>query len=349
VTPGVTVVVPADVDAPTGGNVYDRRVSAALSELGWHVSVREVAGAWPTPGESGRRALDEVLADLPDGTTVLGDGLVLNGLPDVVLPHAERLRLVALVHLPLADETDLDEVEAKRRGEAESGTLALCRAVVVTGTWTVARVRALGVPLDRVHLVEPGTDPAPQARGTPDGGSLLCVAAVVPRKGQLLLVEALAGLVDRSWRCRIVGPVDRHPVYVERVRDAVQGHGLSGRVEVCGPLDGPRLDEVWTSADLLILPSYGETFGMVLAEALARGVPVVTTTGSGAEWTAAGAGLLVPPGDVQGLRAAIAQWLAQPALRADLASRARAAGRAFPGWDVAARRLADVLETVRAA
>ena len=348
-TPGVTVVVPADVDVPTGGNVYDRRVSAALSELGWHVCLRGVAGAWPAPGESGQRALDEVLAGLPDGTTVLGDGLVLDGIPHLVVPHAERLRLVALVHLPLGDETGLDVAEAERRRQAERRTLAACRAVVVTGAWTVGRVRALGVPPDRVHLVEPGTDPAPQACGTPEGGSLLCVAAVVPRKGQLLLVEALARLVDRPWRCRIVGPVDRHPAYVERIRDAVQRYGLAGRVEVCGPLDGPRLDEAWTSTDVLVLPSYGETFGMVLAEALARGIPVVTTTGSESERTAAGAGLLVPPGDVQALRAAIAQWLSDPALRADLASRARAAGRALPGWEVAARRLAEVLETVRAA
>jgi len=348
VTPDVTVVVPAHVDAPTGGNVYDRRVSAALSELGWNVSVRGVAGAWPMPGESGQRALAELLTGLPDGTMVLGDGLVLDGLPDVVVPHAERLRLVALVHLPLADETGLDLQEGQRRREAETRTLAACRAVVVTGAWTVGRVCALGVPPDRVHLVEPGTDPAPRAPGTPDGGSVLCLAAVVPRKGQLLLVEALAGLVDRPWRCRIVGPLDRHPAYVERVLDAVQRYHLAGRVEVCGPLDGPRLDEAWTSTDLLVLPSYGETFGMVLAEALTRGVPVVTTTGSGAERTAAEAGLLVPPGDVQALRAAIAQWLSQPALRADLASRAGAAGRALPGWEVSARRLADVLETVRA-
>jgi glycosyltransferase involved in cell wall biosynthesis len=349
VTPEVTVVVPADVDAPTGGNVYDRRVSAALSELGWQVSVRGVAGAWPMPGESGQRALAEVLTGLPDGAMVIGDGLVLDGLPQVVVPHAGRLRLVALVHLPLADQADLDLVEAQRRREAETRTLAACRAVVVTGAWTVGRVCALGVAPRRVHLVEPGTDPAPEARGSPDGGSLLCLAAVVPRKGQLLLVEALSGLVDRPWHCRIVGPFDRHPAYVERVRDAVRRYGLAGRVEVCGPLDRPGLDETWTSTDLLVLPSYGETFGMVLAEALARGVPVVTTTGSGSARTAAGAGLLVPPGDVQALRAAIAQWLSQPALRTDLASKARAAGRALPGWEVAARRLAGVLETVRAA
>ncbi|HSK54075.1 MAG TPA: glycosyltransferase family 4 protein [Jiangellales bacterium] len=342
-TPPVTVVVPGDVETPTGGNVYDRRLCAALTELGVDVAVRPVAGDWPAGGDAGRRALRELLAALPEGATVLGDGLVLDRFPEVVAPHAERLRLVSLVHLPLADETGLDPAEAARLRESERRALAACRAVVVTGSLTVTRVQELGVPAARVHLVEPGTDPAPPAPGRLDGGSLLCLAAIVPRKGQLDLVDALAGLAHRPWQCRLVGPVDRNPPYAEAVREAVRRHGLRERVEVCGVLDDSELDETWAATDLLVLPSYWETYGMVLAEALARGVPVVTTTGSEAERTAAGAGLLVPPGDSDALRAALERWLSEPTLRAELAARAREAGRALPTWDTAARRMAAVL------
>jgi glycosyltransferase involved in cell wall biosynthesis len=346
VTPPVAVVVPGDVETPTGGNVYDRRLCAALTELGVDVAVRPVAGDWPVPGDDGRRALGELLAGLPDGSTVLGDGLVLDGVPDVVVQHADRLRLVALVHLPLADETGLEPAEAARLREAECRSLAACRAVVVTGSLTVTRVQELGVPAARVHLVEPGTDPAPQATGTPGGGSLLCLAAIVPRKGQLDLVEALAGLAHRPWQCRLVGPVDRNPPYAEAVREAVDRQGLRQRVEVCGVLGDSELDETWAATDLLVLPSYWETYGMVLAEALARGVPVVTTTGSEAERTAARAGLLVSPGDSDALRAALERWLSEPTLRAQLAARAREARRALPSWETAARRMAGVLAGV---
>jgi glycosyltransferase involved in cell wall biosynthesis len=346
VTPPVTVVVPGDVDTPTGGNVYDRRLCTALTGLGVGVSVRRVAGDWPAGGAAARQALGELLAALPEGATVLGDGLVLDRFPEVVVPHADRLRLVALVHLPLADETGLDPVEVAWLREAERQTLAACRAVVVSGSWTVGRVQDLGVPAECVHLVEPGTDPAPQASGTPGGGSLLCLAAVVPRKGQRDLVEALAGLGDHPWHCRFVGPVDRNPPYVEVVREAVRRHGLERRIEVSGVLGDAELDETWAATDLLVLPSYGETYGMVLAEALARGVPVVTTTGSEAERTAAGAGLLVPPGESDALRAALGRWLSDPTLRAHLAARAREAGRALPSWDTAARRMAGVLAGV---
>ena len=348
-TTAVTAVVPGDVDAPTGGNVYDRRICVALAGLGVPVTVHRVDGAWPRPDADARDRLERLLAEQPDGHLVLGDGLVVCAAPGAVVPHARRLRLVALVHLPLADETGLDPDEARRLAEAEARTLAACRAVVVTGSWAAEAVGAAGMPADRVNLVEPGTDrphlPAP-AHGSQDGGRLLCLASLTPRKGQHLLVEALAGLAGPPWTCRLVGPVDRAPGYAAEVRESIHRHGLATRIEVTGPREGPGLEAVWRDTDLLVLPSFAETYGMVVAEALVRGVPVLTTSGGGAERTAAGAALLVPAGDTDALRAALVEWLGDPDLRADLRRRAATAGRGLPTWDDAARRLRDVLNDV---
>jgi glycosyltransferase involved in cell wall biosynthesis len=350
----IPFVVPADVadvNFASGGNIYDRRVSEI-------VDLRPVpaAGQWPTPDTASRVALDRALAEVPDGTVTLIDGLVACGVPSIVVPHARRLRLVVLLHMPLGDDPGLSNDRAAELDALERETLRASFAVVATSRW--ARRRLIGLHrLDarRVHVVEPGTDPAPLAGGSASAGSqLLCVAAVVPRKGQDVLVEALAGVADLPWKCELVGSVHRDPDFVDRVRDLIRRHGLVGRVTLAGAmpaLPGAQLDGMFNESDLLVLPSRQETYGMVVTEALVRGIPVLTTTADGLPetlgQTSSGAvpGLLVPPGDVPALTEALRRWLTEPMLRERLREAARK--RELDGWDVAGGRLATVLEGLR--
>lgn len=191
-------VLPADVDdpaSPSGGNVYDLRISGGLNRL-------TVAGDWPRP--AGATALEQTLARLPDGAVVLIDGLVGCGVPEVVVPHARRLRLAVLVHLPLADETGLDPATAEVLNSKEGQVLRAASAVVATSP-TAARDLRTRHGLDHVHVVVPGTDPAPTARGTDGVHHLLCVASITPRKGHDVLVRALRK-IERDWRLTCVGP-----------------------------------------------------------------------------------------------------------------------------------------------
>jgi glycosyltransferase involved in cell wall biosynthesis len=343
--PVVAAVLPADVDdprRPSGGNVYDRRVLARLG------GVHEIAagGSWPHPSAADRAALAAALAALPDGAVVLLDGLVACGVPEVVVPEAGRLRPVVLVHLPLADEAGADPALAGR----ERAVLHAAAAVVATSTWSARRLESLHGLRD-VPVVTPGADPAPLAPGS-DGTSLLCVGSVTPTKGQDLLVGALARVASRPWSCRLVGPLGRAPAHVDLVRRALDRHGLADRVRLDGPLAGAALAEAYAVADLLVLPSRAEAFGMVVLEALARGVPVLAsdvggvrealgTTGSGEV-----PGLLVAP-DARGLADGLQAWLDDPSLRARLRRAARERRATVPAWEVPSAALAAILEGVR--
>ncbi|MFC5230765.1 glycosyltransferase family 4 protein [Pseudonocardia zijingensis] len=349
----VHVVVPADIDdpaRPSGGNAYDRRVCRALPAVGRTVRETAVPGDWPEPGQEARAALLRCLESVPDGADVLLDGLVACAAPDVLAAHARRLRLVVLVHLPLGDEVGLPPAVAADRAARERAALRHAAAVVATSSWTAHRLaEAHGIGADRVHVAAPGVEPAPLAAAEESGTRLLCVGSITPTKGQDLLVEALARIPDRSWTCRLVGPVVRDPAHVATVRELLERHGLDDRVEICGPHTGPALDAVYATTDLLVLPSRAESYGMVVTEALARGIPVLAAAVHGVPETLGRApdgavpGLLVPPADVDALAAALRSWLDEPGLRRAARVAARLRRDTLFGWEVTARCLSDAL------
>ncbi|RAJ68884.1 glycosyl transferase family 1 [Streptomyces sp. Amel2xB2] len=365
--PPVLVVVPGDVDDPgsvSGGNAYDRRICDELTAAGRPVRVRAVAGRWPRPGPAARAELASVLGESPDGAVVLLDGLVACGVPETVVPESARLRMAVLVHLPLADETGLAAREAAELEELERRTLRAARAVVTTSDWAARDVaRRHGLDPSLVHAVLPGTDPAPLARGTDrtdrtdegtaSGPRLLCLAALTPRKGQDLLVEALSAVASLPWTCELTGPLDRAPAYVAQLCARVAELGLGERILLTGPKSGDALAAAHDAADLLVLPSHTETYGMVLTEALARGVPVLATEAGAVPYTVGAApdgskpGILVPPGNVAALTAALHRWLTDPIIRSHLTTSARGRRTTLQGWAESSRQLAGVLERVR--
>ncbi len=330
------VVLPNDIDdaaAPSGGNAYDRQVCRGLAALGWTVREHAVRGAWPEPAPAERADLARVLASVPDGAVVLLDGLVASAVPDVLVPEAGRLRLVVLVHMPLAHD-------------AEGEALAAARAVVSTSDWTRRRLLDLyALPPDRLHVATPGVDPAPVVPGSDTGSHLLCVAAVTPHKGHDVLVEALATITDLPWTCVCVGTLDRAPDFVAQLRRR------SDRVQFVGPRTGADLDAAYAAADLLVLASRGETYGMVVTEALARGIPVLATAATGIPEALGHApdgslpGMLVEPDDLAG---ALRRWLGDADLRDRLRRSARGRRTTLTGWTVTAGAVSDVLKGVAA-
>lgn len=347
-------VLPGDVDdvtVPSGGNIYDRRVCQEMAAGGWLVHEIAVDGAWPRPDAAARAQLARSLAALPDGAHVLLDGLVACGVPELIVPQAGRLRLTVLVHLPLAAETGTPPDVAADLDARERETLHAVAAVVATSPWAGRRlVDHHDLPGDRVHVVVPGTEPAPLAPGTDGASGLLCVAAVTPRKGQDVLVEGLATLTDAPWRCVCTGTLRRDPGFVAQLRRLIGQHGLGDRVQLSGPRTGQRLAATYAAADLVVLASRAETYGMVVTEALARGIPVLAAAVDGVPETLGRApdgtmpGMLVRPDDPTALAVALRRWLGEPELRHRLKSSARHRRDALAGWDVTARRLAGVLD-----
>ncbi|MDG9723548.1 glycosyltransferase family 4 protein [Streptomyces sp. DH41] len=349
----VHFVMPGGVDdpaAPSGGNAYDRRVRLDLPGFGWRVRGLPVDGSWPRPDDAARAELARALRRLPDGAVVLLDGLVACGVPEVVVPEAERLRMAVLVHLPLGDETGLDPAVAAALDARERAVLRAVPAVVATSDWAVRRlVSHHGLDPARVHVAAPGADIAPLAPGTDGVSRLLCVAAVTPRKGQHRLVEALATGTDLPWNCVCVGGLGHDPAYVDRLRALIARHGLEDRLVLAGPRSGTELDATYSTADLMVLTSYAETYGMAVTEALARGIPVLATDVGGLPEAVGRApdggvpGILVPPEDPAALAAELRGWFGEADVRRRLKAAARGRRAALNGWATTAQSLAGVL------
>jgi glycosyltransferase involved in cell wall biosynthesis len=352
----VHVVLPAGTDdplRPSGGHTYNRRVCRGLAESGWTVHERPVPGSWPWPDAADTQALAGTLAAVPDDAVVLIDGLLASTASAVAVPAARRLAVVVLVHTPLGEQFPGHQIaDASRR---ESAMLSAARAVVTTSDWTRARLlERYALPPAAVHVATAGADRGRLAAGTAGGGGLLCVAAVGPHKGHDLLLAALAPLAGRAWRCRFVGPLDRDPAFVQRLRSQAAADSIAERVRLEGPLTGASLDRAYTAADVLVLASQAETYGMVVTEALAHGLPVVATAVGGVP-EALGTtqdgrrpGLLVPPDDVDALSAALRRWLDDADLRRQLRAAARERRPALAEWPVTVARVASVLAAAAA-
>lgn len=342
------LVVPGDLQTPTGGYIYDRRVIDGLRELGWRATVHGLDASFPHPTPAALRDARGVLGAIAPGSLVVIDGLALPGLERLLEAQAQRLTLVALVHHPVSLETGVGEDAARLLAQAERNALALMQRVIVTSQWTARALGDFQVPIARVRVVEPGTDRAPahgSARAPNDTLSLLCVATLTARKGHAVLIDALAEVRDRHWHLTCAGSLTRDPDTVAELSRKIEHLRLGNRISLLGDLDAATLERYYERADLFVLASYLEGYGMALAEAVARGIPVVSTTaGAIPETVPADASILVPPGDSRALAKALATLLDAPQERAKLARAALAARERLPSWSDAAAKFALALD-----
>lgn len=345
--------IPGDITLPTGGYAYDRGVLALLPGLGLDVVHLELPGGYPdpTPADIARTA-DLVAGTSPDAVLLI-DGLAYGAMPADLIDGFGR-QVVALVHHPLCLESGISPARADALRALETAALARAVRVIATSETTARTLAAdFAVPPDRIKVAVPGTDPAARAKGSGKRTVvLLAVGSVVPRKGYDVLVRALeidaAAAHGSDWVLRIVGALDRSPSTAAVLRDQVARAKLDGRIEIVGPKSREDLDALYDEADVFVLSSHYEGYGMVLAEALARGLPIVTATGgAAAETVPDAAALKVPPNDPETLQQALRRLLDDAPLRARLADAAWSAGRALPRWSDTAATIADVIKETR--
>jgi glycosyltransferase involved in cell wall biosynthesis len=370
--PAIRLLVPANIRHNSGGNVYNAALAQGLEQLGAGVTIQPVAGEWPVGSKEERRRLAGLLgsrtaaggtAGVPTSTITIVDGLVASGAPEAMEAAAAGGHAPwVLLHMPLDEHPDL-----------ESRALRAAAGVICTSGSAAAEIsRRHGLAGVRAAL--PGTGRARVAGGS-EPPRLLAVAALLPNKDQLSLLGALARLQDLEWTAALVGSATADPDYARQVAAAVDRHGLGGRVQLPGELTGQALEQQWHAADLSLLVSKVEAFGMAVTESVARGVPVIVRAGTGAvealelgAETAPGppdgaapalpgavvelddAGEIEPsevePGDVvsgegdpEPLAVLLRSWLTDPALRAEWRRRALAGRGLLPGWDATARQV----------
>ncbi len=342
---GIAFAIPGDIDLPTGGYGYDRRLLAEWRAMGIPAQHVALPGSFPFPTQDDLAATGRAILSQPYDDVLLIDGLAYGAFPEGIAAGLAG-RVVALVHHPLGLETGHAPETAKALLAREAAALRYARAVVTTSPATKRLLVAdFGVPESRIAVALPGVDPAPRATGSAEDQPLhlLAVGSVVPRKGYRVLVEALSGLRGRDWRLTIVGATDRAPETTRDLIAAVAAADLGGRIDLLGAIPDAALAEAYARADLFVMPSLFEGYGMVLTEALARGLPILCTTGGAAAETAPDdAALKVAPGDATALAKALASLIDAPAQRRAMADAAWAAAETLPRWRDTAAIVAGV-------
>jgi glycosyltransferase involved in cell wall biosynthesis len=333
-----------DRDDPTGGNVYNRALVAELRALGINVRLHKLAGPWPEGDASSHAKLARALRAEPG---CLVDGIVGSGSPEVVAAAVEAGHTVTIVvHLPISDELSLEPMQRQRYAALEAKAVQAASGVLCSSWWSAAELSRRYGQAD-VGVAVPGVRPAAAAGGSQDGPPhILSVASLTPTKDPLTLAHALAQLADLRWTADLIGSDQLDPEYAARLRTEIVAAGLADRISVPGALVGSALDQKWESADLLVLPSRTETYGLVVLEALARGIPAVVSAGTGAiealqegatKHSTATPGTSVPAGDSAGLAAVLRRWLTEPVLRRAWRQAALARRDTLPGWQQTAQ------------
>ncbi|AWN46508.1 glycosyl transferase family 1 [Methylobacterium terrae] len=343
----LVLAVPGDLSAPTGGYAYDRALLGHLPALGIAATHLALPSGFPDPTPDDLAGTAARLAAVPRDAALLVDGLAYGALPPEIVRAAGR-PVSALVHHPLGYETGLSPARAAALVAGERAALGLAARVIATSRFTARMLASeFGVPPERIAVAEPGTPPAPRVVPRPGPHvRLLAVGTVSPRKGYDVLVRALSALTDLDWSLTIAGSLARAPDAVAALRGRITAAGLGERVALAGAVTADALERLYAQADLAVSASLFEGYGMALTEALARGLPLVATTGgAAAETVPAGAGRAVPPGDAAALAAALRDLIADPECRAEAAAASWAAGQRLPDWPATAAAVAAALRT----
>lgn len=336
--------MPGDPNQRTGGYLYDARMVEALKRAGHAVRVVGLAGRFPVPDDEAACAMQNALAHSPSDGCVIFDGLAMGGLGDALSaqratsPMASQ-RWVGLVHHPLADEQGLSPDTATWLRQQEQRSLSLCDQVVVTSAFTAKRLVSEGYVTRTPQVVTPGVSPAPLAKRAALGcavegqARLVCVASLTPRKGHDVLLGALATLKDHDWVCQWVGDPTRDKAHAASLAQQIEALGLTDRIQCLGELDEQALGAAYHDADICLLPSHYEGYGMVVTEALARGLPMITTEGGALKETLPpGAGGQVPAGDAQALATLLRHWFETPACQQAWLKRAGEVRETLSDW-----------------
>ncbi len=342
---------PGDLETPTGGYGYDRRIIAGLRNSGWQVELEPLGDGFPFPDSGTLAVARQRLESLPSGGLVVVDGLAFGAMAAAAGALAGRLQLVALVHHPLCLENGLTAAQANDLRQSENSALAHVRHVIVTSPATKEQVAGLfDVAAEKVSVILPGTD-VPELRPHPPSDTLrlLSVGTLVPRKGYDILLDALAGLKHMDWRLDVVGGQDADPQCASSLQAQATRLELSGRVQFHGAAPAGQLEAYYRNADIFVLASRYEGYGMAFAEAMAHGLPVIGS-GEGAvrETLPEGAAIYCPAEDAVSLQTALEGLMNDPDRRIALAAAARKAAESFPDWQAASAQFAHILQEVSA-
>jgi glycosyltransferase involved in cell wall biosynthesis len=334
----VSLIVPSPFNTVSGGYVYDRRIVSEVRAAGHEVDVVELIGSFPIVDDFARDAACAAWDRLPPETKPVIDGLALpafRGLEDAISARGSA----GLIHHPVSLETGLSEANQAALADVERRLFPRLSRLIVTSETTAETVATrFHIPDERIQTVVPGTDDAPRGMGS-EGPvcEVLSIGTLIPRKGHDVLLRALARLFDLDWHLTIVGSPDRDPPHAHGLVALAEELGIGHRVHFAGELVGDALEAAWRRADLFTLATHYEGYGMVVAEALKRGLPLVVTGGGAAgSLITPESGCVCPPGDRDQVSKSLRRLIFGRGLRQHMAEQAWQIGQTLPSWNAQA-------------
>ena len=333
----VCLIVPGPLATDSGGHHYDRRMAEGLRALGHDIQVVELEGRLPDPDQAAIYAARSAWAALPATGKKLIDGLALPAFAGLPLHQ-----VTALIHRPASLETSLPAETAQRLHATEATLFHDIPRLVVTSDQTAERLaRDFGTPRDRIDVIVPGIGDLPRCYGSAEPVcQILSVGALITRKGHDVLLRALSRLFDLDWQLIIAGSADRDPVHANGLRALAEELNIAQRVRFTDDVT----ETLWANTDLFALTSYLEGYGVAIAEALRRGLPVaVTNVGAVPTLVGPEAGVVCAPGDIEQLSKALRRLIFDRTLLRDMAEVAWQSAQSLPPWNEQAARLATLL------
>jgi len=350
----LTLALPGDINTLTGGYIYDKRLVSELSGQGWDITTLSLDARFPSVDDTVKQATAEKLAGVPVERDLVVDGLALGALGSHVQAVTAKRGFIALVHHPLALESGLKPDDAQRLRDSETTALGYAQGVVVTSPTTrQTLIDQYGVAAGQITVIEPGVNrPAvlPTRNQHDDNRplKLLSVGAIVPRKGFDVLIQALSKLTAIAWTLDLVGDDQRSVPTATHLRQLIKQHGLADRVRLVGAQPTQTLANYYREADVFVLASQYEGYGMAYTEALAWGLPVIGTDGgAGAQTLNTPAARIVAVNDIEHLTRVLGDVMTNPTQRSDMQHAARQHANTLPTWASAAERFAQSIKRMR--
>jgi glycosyltransferase involved in cell wall biosynthesis len=339
--------IPGDINTLTGGYAYDRRLIAELRVLGHKIEHLHLSNRFPVPDATALADAAAQFAALPDHSVVIADGLAYGVMDTIAEQHAERLNIIALCHHPLMLEAGLSPTQVQQLFLSEQRALNAAKAVIVTSTMTgKILVEQFAIPAAKITVALPGTDRQFFSPCTGNPPVLLTLATLTRRKAHDVLIDSLANIKHLDWHARFVGGMDFDPEWVAFLKQKVATYGFEQRIIFTGAIANTANE--YSTADLFVLPSLFEGYGMAFAEALSFGLPIVAAhTGAVPDVVPNTAGMLVAPNDSRALADALQILLTDVPLRRTLQSGAQAAAQHLPAWTDTAISIANLINKTR--
>ncbi len=342
-------IIPGDIDTPTGGYRYDRAILDEWRKAGIAHELISLEGAFPFPTHSDVEECIAKVNTLSGARSIVVDGLAGGASAKLMEALSYQAPLTALIHHPLCLENGLSVAEAIRlKGEEQKG-LAHTSQVITTSKATAKTVHDLfGYPQNRIRTVLPGVERGPISQPSADKPvRLICIGSVIERKGHRDLIAALRNLTELGWVLDCYGATEFDPSLYRELTSMVEAAELTTRIRFHGAVGAEELEAAYGNADVFVLASHYEGYGMAYAEAIVRGLPVLgTTAGAIPDTVPEACGILIEPGNQKALEGALQTMIEEPETRKIFHEAAVKHEPDFPSWTTSARDFAEHMSRV---